>query len=175
MQGYIVCTVRAQKKLKWIDTDFTQWVVDLNINKSTLNATSSCRRKLLHVGGGGGTGDNLNQFTGNGGLTLTVVQDLEPIALLDGTTDRRHEYTYLSIISPAFLEAFSMALRRAWSTISRAQHIDRIEETYRDLASMTLSHSPEEVVGQSVLTEAGQSLVVNLESGDVGCVKDVSI
>lgn len=36
-------------------------------------------RELLHVGGGGGTGDNLNQLTSNGSLTLTVVQNLEPV------------------------------------------------------------------------------------------------
>lgn len=119
MHDYSVCwsatmaSFRTQKKLNWIDTDFTQWVVDLNINRSTPKTTSSGRRKLLHVGGGGGTSDNLNQFTGNGGLTLTVVQDLEPMAMLGETTYGRGEYTYLLIISPAFLEAFSMALRRA--------------------------------------------------------------
>lgn len=29
--------------------------------------------------GGGGTGDNLNQFTGNDGLSGTVEQNLEPV------------------------------------------------------------------------------------------------
>ena len=53
-----------------------------NINKSTPKLTLSCRSLLLHVRRGGGTGDNLNQLTGNGGLTLTVVQDLEPMGLL---------------------------------------------------------------------------------------------
>lgn len=41
-------------------------------------------------------------------------------------------------------------------------------KTYGDLASVTLSHSPEEVVGKSVFTEVGQSLVISLESGEVG-------
>jgi hypothetical protein len=50
--------------------------------KSTLEATSSRRSKLLHLRTGGGTGNNLNQLTGNGGLALTVVQDLEPERLL---------------------------------------------------------------------------------------------
>lgn len=40
--------------------------------------------------------------------------------------------------------------------------------SYRDLAGVTLSHSPEEVVSKSVLTETSQGLVVNLKSGDVG-------
>jgi hypothetical protein len=35
------------------------------------------RRKLLHVLTGGGTSNNFNQFTGNGSLTLSVVQNLE--------------------------------------------------------------------------------------------------
>ena len=52
--------------------------VDLNMNKSTLKATWSRKRKLLHIRTGGGSGDNLNQLAGNGGLALTVVQDLEP-------------------------------------------------------------------------------------------------
>lgn len=51
--------------------------------KSTLEATSSRRSKLLHFRTGGGTGNNLNQLTGNGGLALTVVQDLEPEKLLE--------------------------------------------------------------------------------------------
>lgn len=33
---------------------------------------------LGHVFTGGGTGDNLDQFASNGGLTLSVVQNLEP-------------------------------------------------------------------------------------------------
>lgn len=36
---------------------------------------------------------------------------------------------------------------------------------------MTLSHSPEKVVGKSVLAEAGQSFVINLESRDVGFIE----
>jgi hypothetical protein len=34
---------------------------------------------ILHVLTGSSTSDNLDQFTGNGGLTLSVVQDLEPV------------------------------------------------------------------------------------------------
>jgi hypothetical protein len=56
--------------------------VDLNINKSTPKATSCSRRRLLQVGRGGGTGDNLNQLTSDSGLTLTVVENLEPGELL---------------------------------------------------------------------------------------------
>lgn len=83
------------------------------MNKSTLKPTWSCRRKLLHIRTGGGTGDNLNQLAGNGGLALTVVQDLEPRGLLETNSEVIGGKTYLLIISPAFLEAFSMALRRA--------------------------------------------------------------
>lgn len=39
---------------------------------------------------------------------------------------------------------------------------------------MTLSHGPEEVVGKSVLAEAGQNLIVNLVRGDVGYIGKVS-
>lgn len=53
------------------------------MNKSTLKETWSRKRKLLHILTGGGTGDNLNQLAGNGGLALTVVQDLEPGGLLE--------------------------------------------------------------------------------------------
>ena len=35
-------------------------------------------RWLLHFLTGGGASDNLDQFSGNGGLALTVVQNLEP-------------------------------------------------------------------------------------------------
>lgn len=41
-------------------------------------------------------------------------------------------------------------------------------KTYGDFASVTLSHSPEEVVGKGVFTEVGQSLVISLESREVG-------
>ena len=40
--------------------------------------------------------------------------------------------------------------------------------TRRLLASVTLSQRPEERVGESVLAEVGEYLVLNLESGEVG-------
>ena len=42
------------------------------------------------------------------------------------------------------------------------------EGTYGNLAGVALSHGPVEVVGQGVLAEGSQSLIVNLESRDVG-------
>jgi hypothetical protein len=38
------------------------------------------------------------------------------------------------------------------------------------LASVALSQSPVEAVGQSVLAQVGQDLVVDFEGGEVGCV-----
>ena len=62
-----------------------------------------------------------------------------------------------------------MALRRAWSYISnKFISIKGSRITYRDLAGVALGHGPEEVVGKSVLAEAGEGLVINLESRDVG-------
>lgn len=108
------------------------------MNKSTLKPTWSRRRKLLHIRTGGGTGDNLNQLAGNGGLALTVVQDLE---LVD----------HLTSVLGGVLHGVA---------------------TSGDLTGVTLSHGPEEVVGKSVLAEAGQNLIVNLVRGDVGGLGD---
>lgn len=41
-------------------------------------------------------------------------------------------------------------------------------KTYRNLAGVSLSHSPEQAVGKSILSEVGESLIANLESGEVG-------
>lgn len=57
------------------------------MTKSTRRSTTPSHRSsksFLHISTGGGTSDNLNQFTGNGGLTLTVVQDLELVDHLSG-------------------------------------------------------------------------------------------
>jgi len=117
--------------------------------------TSSYRckasKRVLHVLRGGGTGDNLDQLTGNGGLTPTVVEDLEPVGILEPLS-----LTY-------------------WVRHILVDHITGViggvlhgVTTSRDLAGVALGHGPEDVVGKGVLAESGQSLIVNLESGDVG-------
>lgn len=41
-------------------------------------------RPDLHLLGGGGTGDNLDQLAGNDGLTSAVEQNLEPVDHIGG-------------------------------------------------------------------------------------------
>lgn len=38
----------------------------------------------------------------------------------------------------------------------------------RDLASVTFSQSPVQVIGETVLTKVDESLLINLKDGDVG-------
>ena len=47
--------------------------------------------------------------------------------------------------------------------------------TYRNFTGVSFGHSPVEVVGKRVFTEAGQSLVAELEGRDVGCGKYTSV
>ena len=46
--------------------------------------------------------------------------------------------------------------------------------TYRNFTGVSFGHSPVEVVGKRVFTEAGQGLVAKLESRDVGWEKYTS-
>ena len=78
--------------------------------------------------------------------------------------------TYLSIMSPAFFEAFSIALRRACKQVSKKLPSMKFRATdaYRDFTGVTFSHSPVDVVGQGEFAEIGQNFVANLEGRDVG-------
>jgi hypothetical protein len=91
-------------------------------------------RGLRLLLGGGGTSDNLDELTGNDGLTSTVEQNLE---LGDHLT---------SVLGGVVHGVAAGGL----------------------LAGVALGKSPEEGVGKSVLAEAGEDSLVDLEGREVG-------
>jgi hypothetical protein len=80
------------------------------------------------------TGNNLDKFASNDGLTGSVVENLELVDHVSGVLG--------SVVHGVL--------------------------TRRLLASVTLSQRPEERVGESVLAEVGENLVLDLERGEVG-------
>lgn len=90
--------------------------------------------RLHLVLGGGGTSDNLDELTGNDGLTSAVEQNLE---LGDHVT---------GVLGGVVHGVAAGGL----------------------LASVALGESPEEGVGKSVLAEAGEDSLVDLEGREVG-------
>lgn len=87
---------------------------------------------------------------------------------------RLYRIWYLPIISPAFLEAF-YKIRLAFCTVIAKSRTRIVFKTHVHgvaasglLAGVALGKSPVEGVGQGILAEVSEGVVLNLESIDVG-------
>jgi len=109
----------------------------------------------LHVLRGGGTSDDFNQLAGNDGLSGAVVQDLVLA-------------NHLASVLGGILRDFVSTVPDFTKRRRRITHVHGVSSG-RLLAGVALGKSPVQGVGQAVLAEVGQDLVIDLERRDVGC------
>lgn len=116
---------------------------------------------FLHVLRGGGTSDDFDQLASNDGLTGSVVEDLILVDHIAGVLG--------GVLYKIWVLAFWIEHIIYFPNKTRITHVHSLL-TSGDLAGMTLRQGPEEGVGQGVLAQVGEELLVDLEGGVVGGV-----
>lgn len=111
----------------------------------------------LHVLRSGSTSDNFDQLARNHGLTGAVEQNLEPGDHVAGVLGGVLNITVSQLPSISPIQS------------DRSTYVHGISPR-RLLASMALSKSPEEGVGESIFAQVTEHLVVNFESSVVGYI-----
>lgn len=117
------------------------------------------RHQQLHVRGSGSTSNNFDKFASNDGLSGAVVENLvlanHLIGVLGGILRRN------CVSSESIISGYTLVCKTYVHGVA----------TSRLLAGVAFSEGPVEGVGQAVLAEVAQKLLVNLERRDVGCRK----
>lgn len=114
---------------------------------------------LLHVCRRCGTGDDFDQFSRDDGLAGSVVEDLEPA-------------DHVACVLRCVLAEKILSARVVFVVVGEDKkerggtYIHRVT-TGRLLAGMSLGQSPVQRIGQGILPQIDEDLVVNLEGGKV--------
>lgn len=109
----------------------------------------------LHVLGGRGTSDNLDQLASNDGLSGSVEENLVLVDHLSGVLGGVLQWN-----SGKYAASLPQKAKKACTYVHGIS-------AGRDFASVALGQTPVDGVGEGVLPQVGQKLLIDLESREV--------